>query len=153
MRPKSGDGSPVKIVRELWRPALWRFTIGLARAGGLRPPSIADPETFSDGDVLDVPGSPRVIATPGHTPGHCALYFERPGVLFIGDELCTWNPITGGLGAQVMPRMFNTSTDQCFDSLAAIEGLAADVVLPGHGEPWREGARAAVAHARSVGRT
>ena len=52
-----------------------------------------------------------------------------------------------------MPSAFNVSTDACFESLAAIEGLAAEVVLPGHGEPWREGPAAAVARAREAGRS
>jgi glyoxylase-like metal-dependent hydrolase (beta-lactamase superfamily II) len=151
--PKSGDASPIKVLGQAWRPALWRFFGGMMRAGGAKPSKIDDAQTFTHGDVLDVPGSPRVIATPGHTPGHCAFLFESRGVLFVGDELCTWNPLTGRLGAQVMPTVFNTSTDQCFESLAALEGLHAELVLPGHGEPWREGAAAAVQHARHAGRT
>jgi glyoxylase-like metal-dependent hydrolase (beta-lactamase superfamily II) len=150
--PKSGDASTVNLLREAWRPALWRLFAGMLRAGAARPSKIEDAETFTADDVLDVPGSPRVIATPGHTPGHCAFLFESHGALFVGDELCTWNPLTGSLGAQVMPAVLNTSTDQCFESLAALEGLQAKVVLPGHGEPWSEGAGAAVQNARQVGR-
>jgi glyoxylase-like metal-dependent hydrolase (beta-lactamase superfamily II) len=151
--PKSGDASPVKLLREAWRPALWRFFGAMIRAGGAKPSRIEDAETFATDDVLDVPGSPRVIATPGHTPGHCAFLFESHGALFVGDELCTWNPLTGSLGAQLMPTVFNTSTDQCFESLAALEGIQARVVLPGHGDPWPEGAAAAVQNARQVGRS
>jgi glyoxylase-like metal-dependent hydrolase (beta-lactamase superfamily II) len=150
--PKSGDASPVKLLREAWRPAVWRFFGAMVRAGAVKPSKIEDAETFTSDDVLDVPGSPRVIATPGHTPGHCAFLFEDHGALFVGDELCTWNPLTGRRGAQVMPSFLNTSTDQCFESLAALEGLEAKVMLPGHGEPWREGAAAAVQNARQVGR-
>jgi glyoxylase-like metal-dependent hydrolase (beta-lactamase superfamily II) len=94
-----------------------------------------------------------VIATPGHTPGHCALYFEEKGVLFAGDALCTRNPITGRPGAQVMPSALNVSTDQCFASLAAIEENPAQVVLVGHGDPWRDGAARAVESARGLGRS
>jgi glyoxylase-like metal-dependent hydrolase (beta-lactamase superfamily II) len=151
--PKSGDASPVKVLRQVWRPALWRFFGGMMRAGGAKPSKVDDAQTFTHGDLLDVPGSPRVIATPGHTPGHCAFLFESHSVLFVGDELCIWNPLTGRLGAQVMPTVFNTSTDQCFESLGALEGVQAETVLPGHGEPWREGAAAAVQNARQVGRT
>jgi glyoxylase-like metal-dependent hydrolase (beta-lactamase superfamily II) len=151
--PKSGDGSPVKVLRELWRPALWRFFGGMMRAGGVKPTKVEDAETFTHDDVLSVPGRPRVIATPGHTPGHCAFQFESHGTLFVGDELCTWNPLTGRLGPQVMPTVFNSSTDRCFESFAALEGLQAKVLLPGHGEPWPDGAAAAVEHARQVGRS
>jgi glyoxylase-like metal-dependent hydrolase (beta-lactamase superfamily II) len=93
-----------------------------------------------------------VVATPGHTAGHCALHFEGKGVVFVGDELCTRNPITGRMGPQVMPSALNVSTDQCFASLAALEPIPAEVILPGHGDPWRQGAALAVESARRLGR-
>jgi glyoxylase-like metal-dependent hydrolase (beta-lactamase superfamily II) len=151
--PKSGDGAPLNLLRELWRPPLWRMIAEVVRGGGARLAKIDGAETFSDGDVLDVPGKPRVVATPGHTAGHCALLFEQHGALFVGDELCTYNPLTGKQGPSVMPKPFNVSTAQCYESLAAIENLNADVVLPGHGRPWRDGVAAAVEHARAAART
>jgi glyoxylase-like metal-dependent hydrolase (beta-lactamase superfamily II) len=151
--PKSGDAAPLNLVRELWRPGLWRLVIGMMRDGAARMAKIEGAETFTGGDVLDVPGKPRVIATPGHTAGHCALLFEDHGALFVGDELCTYNPLTGRPGPQVMPKPFNVSTAQCLESLAALENLKADVVLPGHGQPWRDGVAAAVEHARAAART
>jgi glyoxylase-like metal-dependent hydrolase (beta-lactamase superfamily II) len=122
-------------------------------SGGLKMKGVEGAETFASGDVLDVPGKPRVIATPGHTPGHSALHFESKGVLFVGDALCTRNPITGRVGAQVMPAALNVSTDQCFDSLGAIEEVSAQVLLVGHGDPWRDGTAAAIEGARRLGRS
>jgi glyoxylase-like metal-dependent hydrolase (beta-lactamase superfamily II) len=151
--PKGGDASPIHLVPHMRRPAFWRLMVHMARRGGGRPPKVEGADTFADGAVLDVPGRPRVIHTPGHTPGHCALHFERHGALFAGDALCTWNQLTGRRGPQVMPSAFNVSTVDCFESLVAIESLAAEVVLPGHGEPWREGPAAAVASAREAGRS
>ena len=152
-RPKGGDASPVHLLPQLRHPTLWGIAFHMARGGAMKPPKIEGPETFSDGDVLDVPGSPRVVHTPGHTPGHCVLLFERQGALFVGDALCTWNPITGRKGPQVMPSAFNVSTDECLESLEAIEQLEADVVLPAHGDPWRGSPAAAVARAREAGRS
>jgi glyoxylase-like metal-dependent hydrolase (beta-lactamase superfamily II) len=103
--------------------------------------------------VLDVPGSPRVVHTPGHTLGHSALHFERHGALFAGDLLYTRNPLTGRTGPQVGPSVFNVDTERCFESLAAIEGLEAKLVLVGHGEPWRGSPASAVAKAREAGRS
>ncbi len=41
---------------------------------------------FEDGDILDFGHvSLRVIHTPGHTPGHCAFYEEKSGLLFSAD--------------------------------------------------------------------
>lgn len=145
---KPGDASPKNILPELWRPGLWRTFIAMGRLGGANPPKLEGAETFADGDVLDVPGSPRVIATPGHTPGHCAFHFESHSALFVGDEMCTWSPFTGQSGPQLMQKFTNVSTAQCLDSLDAIADVQADVLLPGHGEPWRDSVSAAVKRAR-----
>ena len=131
----------------------WRTLMHLAQNGGLRPPKIDDATTFGHGDVLDLPGHPRVVPTPGHTNGHCAIHFEGHGVLIAGDALCTWNPLTGRPGPQIMPAAFDMSTDRCLESLGRIEGLQAELLLPGHGDPWTAGPAAAVARAREAGRS
>ncbi len=41
---------------------------------------------LSDGELY---GSLRVVATPGHTPGHMAYFDERDGTLYAGDALVT----------------------------------------------------------------
>lgn len=151
--PKSGDAKPLNIVPQLRHRTLLKLVAHLAVSGGFRPTAFEGAETFSGDEVLDVPGRPRVVPTPGHTPGHCAVYFEGKGVLFVGDALCTRSPITGRTGPQVMPSALNVSTDQCFASLAAIERVPAEVVLPGHGDPWRQGAALAVENARQLGRS
>ena len=149
--PKKGDASPRHLLKYMWRPTFLRLAVHLGRAGAARPPKVEGAETYEDGAVLDVPGRPRVVHTPGHTPGHCALLFEQHGALFVGDALCTWNPVTGKRGAQRFPSALNVSNAQALESLALIEGLEAQAVLPGHGEPWRERPAAAVAAARAAG--
>jgi glyoxylase-like metal-dependent hydrolase (beta-lactamase superfamily II) len=138
---------------QLYRPGVWSLFFHFVRNGALKPPKIADPPSIADGDELDVPGRPRVFHTPGHTPGHCAIYLERQRVLFAGDLLCTWNPLTGRRGPQIMPSAFNVSSDDSLASLGKIEALDAAAILPGHGEPWREGVAAAVARAREAGKS
>lgn len=151
--PKSGDAKPINMLPQLRHPALLKLIAHMGLSGGFRLQPFEGAETFSEDEVLDVPGRPRVIATPGHTQGHCALYFEEKGVLFAGDALCTRNPVTGRSGAQVMPSAMNVSTDQCFASLAPIEQIPARVVLVGHGNPWRDSAASAVENARRLGRS
>jgi glyoxylase-like metal-dependent hydrolase (beta-lactamase superfamily II) len=144
-------GNTGAFVRQLWRPTAWRLIAHLTRGGGLKVKRIEDLHTFRDGDVLDVPGHPTVVATPGHSHGHSVLLLEDRGVLFTGDALCSRNPLTGRTGPQVMPTAFNASTEQALASLDRIAALEADTLLFGHGEPWREGAASAVERARELG--
>jgi glyoxylase-like metal-dependent hydrolase (beta-lactamase superfamily II) len=44
-------------------------------------------EQLQDGARLELAGGVRVIATPGHTPGHMCLYHERTRTLIAGDAL------------------------------------------------------------------
>ena len=115
----------------------------------MKPRPIRELTTYADGETLEVPGRPRVIHTPGHTSGHCALRFVGSGALGPGDELCTLNPLTGARGPQLMPRSFNVSSATCLDSLTKLQDLSAEVVAVGHGEPWHESVAAAVERVRS----
>ena len=146
--PKSGDGRPLNTVPQMWRPSFWRLAGAMIANGAARPTKFEGAETFESG-VLDVPGSPRVIPTPGHTAGHCAFHFEDHRALFVGDAMCTRNPLTGGIGPQLLSHGFNVSDAQAMRSLDAIEPIEADALLPGHGEPWRDGVSAAVTEARA----
>jgi glyoxylase-like metal-dependent hydrolase (beta-lactamase superfamily II) len=139
------------FARYLRYRATWRL-IGLAvRSGGMRRPKVAQVTTFADGAVLDVPGRPRVIHTPGHSEGHVVFHFADRGALLAGDALCTWNPLTGRPGPQIMSAAFSVSSAQAMESLARFEEVDAGVVLPGHGDPWSDGVPALVARAREAG--
>jgi glyoxylase-like metal-dependent hydrolase (beta-lactamase superfamily II) len=102
--------------------------------------------TVGDGATLDVPGSPRVILTPGHTPGSAVLHVPSRNVLFVGDALATYAVTTGARGPQVAP--FTADAAQAVASLARLEAVSADVVLPGHGDPWTAGVQEAVRQVR-----
>jgi glyoxylase-like metal-dependent hydrolase (beta-lactamase superfamily II) len=129
--------------------AVWRLLATGAR-GGL-PQKIAHVRTFADGDVLDVPGRPRVVHAPGHSHGCVAFHLPERGALLMGDVMCSYNPLTGRTGPQVMASGFNVSSAQALASLDRIAELDAGVLLFGHGDPWREGAAAAVERARAAG--
>jgi glyoxylase-like metal-dependent hydrolase (beta-lactamase superfamily II) len=128
----------------------WRLLVMGARNGALKPVKIAEVTPFGEGE-LDVPGRPRVIHTPGHSPGHVVFHFEAQGALIAGDALCTWNPLTGRPGPQIMPGAFSFSNAQALESLGRIEGVDAGALLVGHGDPWTAGVGAAVARAREAG--
>jgi glyoxylase-like metal-dependent hydrolase (beta-lactamase superfamily II) len=58
----------------------------------------ADAQPFRDGDVFELGGGVRVrvIHTPGHTRGHCALLIEPDAVLYLGDiDLSSFGPYYG----------------------------------------------------------
>ncbi len=57
-----------------------------------------DVESYRDGDVFDLGGGVtiRVIHTPGHTRGHCALHVMPDDVLYLGDiDLSSFGPYYG----------------------------------------------------------
>jgi len=92
-----------------------------------------------------------VVHAPGHTPGSAALLLEGRRVLLTGDVLATRNPLTGRVGPQIMPSGLNRDTPQALGSLEVLDRIAADILLPGHGEPWTEGAAEAARLARAAG--
>jgi glyoxylase-like metal-dependent hydrolase (beta-lactamase superfamily II) len=139
--PAKGYG-PIKIGPLL--AFLW-FTL---LRGGLRTPKLQEVATFGDGATLDVPGSPRVILTPGHTPGSAALHVPSHNALFVGDAFATYAVTTGARGPQVAP--FTADPAQAVASLARLEAISADLVLPGHGDAWTSGVQEAVDQVRRV---
>ncbi len=125
-------------LRRAWRPKIFRFAFNAIRSGGLRPAPVEDVSTFNDGETLDVPGRPVSVFTPGHTQGHSSLHLPDEGVLITGDALITvdlWDP--DRLGPQLIRRQFNFDHDQAKRSLARLADVDADVLIPGHGKPWR----------------
>ena len=77
-KPNTGWG-PIKIgpvVGFLWYSS---------RHGGLRIKPATELKTVADNDVLDVPGSPRIIHTPGHTPGSVTVHVPAVDALFLGE--------------------------------------------------------------------
>jgi len=133
--PSKGYG-PIKLGPLLG--FLW-FTV---LRGGLRTPKLQEVATFGDGATLDVPGSPRVILTPGHTPGSAALHLASLGALFVGDAFATYAVTTGARGPQVAP--FTADAAEAVASLRRLEAVSADLVLPGHGDPWTGGIQEAI---------
>ena len=128
-KPMSGWG-PVKLG------PLTGFLAYTARKGGLRIPPLTEVVTFTEG-TLDVPGSPRVIHVPGHTPGSVAVHVPAVDAIFMGDAFTTRSVLTGEEGPQ--PGPFTLDPEQATASLAKLDAIEATWALPGHGEPWSSG--------------
>ncbi len=146
-QPKT-DG---KVAPYLVRAEMYRTVFSLVRRGATKVVPIRELSTFADGEVLDVPGRPRVVHAPGHTVGTAAIHMESRSVLLTGDALVTRNPLTGRVGPQIMPSGFNSDTPAALRSLGALLAVTADTILPGHGEPWTQGVADAVRAARDAG--
>jgi glyoxylase-like metal-dependent hydrolase (beta-lactamase superfamily II) len=122
--------------------AALRFIRFALSKGMLRATPILEVSTFGDGATLDVPGAPRVIHLPGHSEGSAALHLPARKMLFVGDALATLNVLSGKTGPQLAP--FGSDFPRAVESLKRIEAIEADVVLPGHGQPWTKGVAEAV---------
>ncbi|HEY8800522.1 MAG TPA: MBL fold metallo-hydrolase [Candidatus Limnocylindrales bacterium] len=127
---------------------LLRFLLLSVMKGALRTPRLSEVATFGDGATLDVPGAPRVILLPGHTPGSAALHVPGRRALFIGDAMATVAVTNGTTGPMVTP--FSADPAQAVASLSRLDGLEADWVLPGHGLPWTGGVGEAVRIVRAA---
>jgi glyoxylase-like metal-dependent hydrolase (beta-lactamase superfamily II) len=123
----------------------------MAKAGALRVPGISGLTFFEPGQILDVPGDPVAVFSPGHTFGHCALFFPERKALLTGDALVTLDPYTGAVGPQIVSGAATADSSTALESLSSFEQLDVTIVLPGHGQPWRGGIDEAVARARTAG--
>jgi glyoxylase-like metal-dependent hydrolase (beta-lactamase superfamily II) len=121
---------------------LLRFLWYAGIRGGLRVPPVREVVTFTDGAVLDVPGRPRIIHLPGHTPGSVAVHVPAVDAVFVGDAMTTGHVLTGENGPQPAP--FTIDPPAALAALDRLEALSATWVLPGHGAPWRGGTAEAV---------
>jgi glyoxylase-like metal-dependent hydrolase (beta-lactamase superfamily II) len=123
----------------------------MVRAGAVRVGPIREIHRYGEKDTLDVPGSPRVVFTPGHTLGHCALHFPERDAVISADALVTYDPYTDTRGPRIVARGATADSERALASLERIARTDAGTLLPGHGEPWTHGSERAVLEARRVG--
>ena len=111
-----------------------------AYAGEADIPNIDSPKPITavaDGEMVF---GLRIVATPGHTAGHIAVFDEAGGILVAGDALGT----TGGTLAGSNPS-FTEDAEAAKASVVKLGGLTFETLLVGHGEPILERASAQVA--------
>jgi glyoxylase-like metal-dependent hydrolase (beta-lactamase superfamily II) len=102
---------------------------------------------------LPVPGSPRVVFTPGHTLGHCALHLPERDCVIVGDAIVTLDPYTARTGPRLVARAATADSERALASLDTLAGLrdGARTILTGHGKPWTGGIESAVQEAKREG--
>lgn len=139
------------MVSRLWWPKMISFVANALRAGATAVQHVREVSVFEDTGVgLDLPGSPVPVFTPGHTTGHCAFHLPDRGALITGDALVTHDSLTQQTGPRLLHRAFNLDQDGAVRSLDRLRTLEADVLLPGHGEPFHgspaEAVETAISH-------
>ena len=133
----------------LFRYRTLRNFFPMLLAGVMSLDHVDEVDTFGDGEQLDLPGRPVAVHTPGHTEGHTMFHCPEQGALFTGDGLVTMQLLGNGQGPHLMEDVFNLDSKLAVSSLDRITGLQADLILPGHGEPWNGSPAAAVDLART----
>lgn len=128
---KSVPLGPMKIGSFL------RFMWYALRRGGLRSTWLREVRTVADGQALELPGRPRIIHLPGHTPGSIAVHLPSVDAVCVGDALTTGHVLTGAVGPQPAP--FTMDMAAAMRSLEKLDAISATWVLPGHGAPWDGG--------------
>lgn len=129
------------LVTYLWRPPALRF-IALAVSRGVASPQwVASVRRLEDAGLRSI----LAISLPGHTEGHTAYLLPPAQALFTGDALVTRDVLTGATGPRLHPTPFQVDLAQAGRSLGILAELEAEVVLPGHGDPYRGSPAAAVA--------
>jgi glyoxylase-like metal-dependent hydrolase (beta-lactamase superfamily II) len=126
----------------------WELACELAALMGPAGPArlaALTPDLFLTEGALEVAGLRlEVWHTPGHSPGSICLYWPEAQALFCGDLV-----FRDGVGRTDLP---GGSGEALSRSLAQVEALAAEWLLPGHG-PVVQGAaaiRANFARVRSI---
>jgi glyoxylase-like metal-dependent hydrolase (beta-lactamase superfamily II) len=89
-------------------------------------------------EVMDLGGvSVEVIPTPGHTPGHCALYFAEQEVLFLGDyDLSKFGPWYGDRGSDIDATIASVNRLRNIPARAWIAGHEQGLFRTEPGELW-----------------
>jgi glyoxylase-like metal-dependent hydrolase (beta-lactamase superfamily II) len=150
--PKTIAKSEKSPLRYLNHGATRKLMLMATKAGAPLAKGIGEVRRFVDGEILeDVPGRPVVVHTPGHTDGHCALHLPERRVVFAGDAIVTRDPYTGVTGPQIVSAAATKDTRRALASLDRFDGLDANILLPGHGDPWRGSPAEAARLARVAG--
>lgn len=132
-RARGGEKPKTPLGRFRALP-LASFAAYALKMGGARTAYVTETADLTHDQVLDLPGAPRVIALPGHSPGSVAILSQTVRAVFVGDALTTRHVLTGDLGPQPAP--FTDEPAEAVAILDRLRGIDAEWILPGHGAPW-----------------
>ncbi|MDQ2684519.1 MAG: MBL fold metallo-hydrolase, partial [Thermoproteota archaeon] len=108
--------------------------------GTLEVEPISVDDQVSDGDMI---GSLKVIHTPGHTPGHISLYYEKDKLLLGADSI--YKHVFGAEGMYISAPQVSMDPTTAIVSAQRLSKVNFDKLLMAHQDsPLIEGAREAV---------
>ncbi len=120
------NGIPIEDFANLPSPGeFWKDMYAPAKPD--RP--LADQDRISVGER-----TMEVVWTPGHTPGHCVMYFRREKVVVVGDHLLP--KITPHVGISSDPA--GNPLGDFLASLRKIGDLDVETVLSAHGAVYHD---------------
>jgi glyoxylase-like metal-dependent hydrolase (beta-lactamase superfamily II) len=139
------------LLTNAWRTYTAKM-LGIAIVNGVfTMPHLSTVQKVTGGEVLDIPGKPAILHTPGHTNGEIALLLEDRKVLISGDTIVTRNLLTGALGKpQLTNPVLTHNYKQAMRSLDLLRELGDITMLAGHGTPWKGNMNDAVNEALST---
>ncbi|GAA3317348.1 MBL fold metallo-hydrolase [Arthrobacter ramosus] len=115
------------------RPRVGAWAVHAIRSGGLSDVAVPGVVAMTQ-DILDaLPGSPRIIATGGHTSGHVSFFVPSAKAVVTGDALVTGHAVSPVCGPQLLPAVFHHRPSETLASVEVLRQLGAEMILPGHG--------------------
>src|SRR5947208_2969565 len=120
MHPWRYDHERPRSLHFATHPQALPFVAEFVRTRAFFPRAIQEITRY-DGGTLPVPGSPRVVPTPGHTLGHCALHFPERDCVIAGDAVVTLDPYTARVGPRLVARAATADSER---NLRTLDNLA-----------------------------
>jgi glyoxylase-like metal-dependent hydrolase (beta-lactamase superfamily II) len=112
----------------------------IKKYGSLEVEPISVDEQVSDGDMI---GSLKVIHTPGHTPGHISLFYEKDKLLLGADSI--YKHVFGAEGMYISAPQVSIDPVTAIVSAQRLSKVNFDRLLMAHQDsPLLEGARGVV---------
>ena len=126
-----------QVLRRAWRPRVCRWMLHVIRAGALAAEPATEARAWGANELRALPGSPRAVLVPGHTPGHTAFVLPKANAVVTGDALVTGHPLSKETGVQMLHPMFHSHPEAMGETLSRLADVDASLVLPGHGPALR----------------
>lgn len=115
------------------RPRVGAWAIHAIRSGGLSDVAVPGVAAMTQDTLAALPGSPRIIATGGHTSGHASFFVRSAKAVVTGDALITGHAVSPVCGLQLLPAVFHHRPAKILASVEVLKQLGAEIILPGHG--------------------